>query len=153
MLKKLTIQQVTSFNATATARLISTCGENWKKEFLKAKQNHRDRKTKKIEFKLPVLAHIILDDLHDENGEIIMQERKLANMLMKKVHDHNPEHIHSLLNSFLPVDTIVTYWVSARADLNSKNVIKGFDDMLLKSVKANIECASTQKKLEVMLSA
>ncbi len=93
--------EATAFENQAREILLATEGKNWEKKFSLAKEGKKKGRTKTIEFSLPVLATIITKDLWYNNGMPKIQKVKLANMILKKVHDDNIEHVVTLLRSFL----------------------------------------------------
>ena len=97
----LTKNQLKNFEGVATTILVAKEGENWQKAF-RLYKIHKERK----HFSMPVLANIVLFDLQT------IQKNKLANMVMKKIHDHDPSHVYKLLKTFMSPEQIKQKWLS-----------------------------------------
>ena len=123
--KIMTQDQISAFIETGRKMLVDVCGEDWKKDFLAAKQAKKDGLTKNIEFELPVLANLVMRGLSG------MSEHKLTKMIIKKVHAENVEQVHTLLKSYLTQEEIVSYWqsISANSDIKPE-VATSFERLL-----------------------
>ena len=111
MSKILTKEQKKNFERTAVDLLVKTCGKNWEEMFPEKQKNQEDReekaRRKKIKMEkchLPVLARIVLEDIKTD-----LAERKLVNMILKKIHDKNINDVMKLLRSFLSDAEIKSY--------------------------------------------